>query len=289
MLQEVHIFFEPTKKYGSDAYQFKIFNGSKRISKDIKASFPSSIDKNNLIVFFTKYVNNNNVKLLASDFKIDIDNNPYVEGIIKALAEQFELFITTDPDDVDNIMNEIYTIETSKYKNEKNADNLEDVFQQQKWKYTIVLLDDMEEQLEMLKDELNALFNLEFRYEVRVFAFKHSIDVILESHNMYVDVYVFDVARKPFHKWQTKEFDYFEYDLFKQIVTEKPNVLVKSKFYIYTRLPMSTIIREFDGADVECLQKQTQSIAEMARIVKEYIDFLYERESKIEEHFKNYK
>lgn len=271
---------EPTKKYGSEAYQLKIFNGRRKISQAMKESFPLPIDKEGLFEFFAGYINKNNVDKVINSFEIKVNNSKNIECVNKALVEQFVLLITTDIDDVDNIMSDIYKAEILRSKNEVSKTSDKVVEQQQKWKYKIVLLDDIDEQLEMLKEEMNLLFDNETRYDVQIFACKKSIEVILESHNMDVDVYVLDVARKPSHRWQTKEFDYFGYDLYKQIVTEKPNALVKSKFYIFSRLPITTVRQEFEGADVECLQKQTHSNAEMARRVKKYIDTLFDRESK---------
>lgn len=271
---------EPTRKYGSDAYQFKIFNGSKKISKDIRNSFPKPIERDNLINFFEEYIDEKNAKLVSDAFEIKHSNNLDVEKIVRVLAEQFELFIINLTDDVDDIMDKNYNLQVLGSGDKRFVSNNLTVVCEQKWKYTVVLLDDMEEQLEMLKDEMKSLFNQENRYEVRIFALKNSVDVILESHNMDVDVYVLDVARKSSHKWQTSEYDYFGYDLYKQIVTEKPNVLVKSKFYIYSRLPMSTINEEFNGAEICFLQKQKHSTAEVSKIVKKHIDLIYEKESK---------
>ena len=270
---------EPTKKYTSEAYQYKIFNGTKPLSKKIKDSFPSPINKKGLFDFLSKYINKTNVVIMANYFDLPYEEID-VRCICSALVEQFAMFIESVNDDVDNIIVKMYADEKRSFDNEMVSENAKTIMQQQKWKYNIVLLDDVEEQLEMLKEELSALFENELRYVVRIFACKNSIEVILESHNRDVDVYILDVARQPFHKWQTKEYDYFGYDLYKQIVTEKPNVLVKSKFYIFSRLPMTTIREEFEGAEVECLQKQTHSISEMAKIVKEHIDILYEKESK---------
>ena len=54
---------------------------------------------------------------------------------------------------------------------------------------------------------------------------------------------------------------------------------MKSKFYIYSRLPLATILKEFNGAEVEYFQKQKNSNAEMAKIVKNHIDMIYKKES----------
>lgn len=273
-----YFFEEPTKKYSSDAYQYKIFNGSKPISQSIKATFPSPIDKNKLFQFFLGYIDESNKVTVIDNF--DIQTNDYIdiECMCRALAEQFILFITSVNDKVDDVISDIYREEICCLDSKKNS--LSDMkTYQQTWKYNIVLLDDMEEQLDMLKEEMNTLFGAELRYTVRVFPCQSSVEVINKSHNMDVDVYVLDVARKPSKEWQTKELDYFGRDLYEQLITEKPNVLVKSKFYIFSRLPMTAIRKEFDGVDAMYFQKQKYSIAEIARTVKAYIDVLFERES----------
>lgn len=144
-----------------------------------------------------------------------------------------------------------------------------------KWIYSIIILDDMQEQLDMLQEEIQALVNSDDRYEVRIFTVTKATDVIMISQSNDIDVFVLDVARNQSLKWQTKEFDYFGYDLYKQLVTEKPNILIKSKFFVLSKLPMLTVKNEFEGADVVFMRKQTTSNAKVAQIIKEYLDSLY--------------
>lgn len=150
---------------------------------------------------------------------------------------------------------------------------------QRDWNYNIILLDDMQEQLDMLEEEIQALVDSDSRYNVRILSVTKAIDVVIGSQNIDIDVFVLDVARNQSLKWQTKQFDYFGYDLYKQLVAEKPNVLIKSKFFILSKLPTATVRKEFEGADVVYLRKQTTSNAEVARQIKEYLDLLYMEEN----------
>lgn len=147
------------------------------------------------------------------------------------------------------------------------------------WCYTIVIVDDVQEQLDMLKEEIENLIDTEERYRVRVLAASKASDVIIGSQNIDVDVYVLDVARNESLKWQTSKYDYFGCDLYKLLVNEKPNVLIKSKFFVLSRLPITTLRNEFGGADVTYLRKQTTSNAEVAQLIKKYLDKLYLRET----------
>lgn len=147
--------------------------------------------------------------------------------------------------------------------------------QNRKWKFNIVILDDVEEQLEMLKNEIEEQIDNKKPYYVHIDALTKTTDVILMSEGMDIDVFVLDVAREQSLKWQTKIYDYFGYDLYKLLVTEKPNVLTKSKFYILTRLPVQTVMKEFEGADVVYLPKQKTSNAEVAQQVIDYLDKVF--------------
>lgn len=150
--------------------------------------------------------------------------------------------------------------------------------QKRLWRYTIIIVDDVQEQLDMLREEIENLVDIEERYSVRILAVSKATDVIIESQNVDIDVFVLDVARNESLKWQTSKYDYFGYDLYKLLVNEKPNVLIRSKFFVLSRLPLATLRNEFDGADVTYLRKQTTSNAEVAQLIKDYLDNLYLRE-----------
>lgn len=124
------------------------------------------------------------------------------------------------------------------------------------WNYNVILLDDVPEQLEMLKNEIQRPVDCDGRYQVKIFSETKTIDAIVESKNIDIDVFVLDVARNSFLTWQSKRFDYFEYDLYRQLVTEKPNILIRSKFFLLLKLPITVVRNEFEGADVVYLRKQ---------------------------------
>ena len=157
---------------------------------------------------------------------------------------------------------------------------LSTTYEHKKWNYNIIILDDVEDQLEMLENQIKLLVDNEKRYGVRIFCATKATEVIYNSQNTDIDVFILDVARKGTIKWQTRNFDYFGYDLYNQLVAEKPNVLVKSKFNILSKLPQETIMKEFEGSDIVYLNKQTICNADVARIIKEYLDSLYLNENK---------
>ena len=169
-------------------------------------------------------------------------------------------------------------VEPKATKNEVSL--LSTAYEHKKWNYNIIILDDAEDQLEMLENQIKLLVDNEKRYGVRIFCATKATEVIYNSQNTDIDVFILDVARKGTIKWQTRNFDYFGYDLYNQLVAEKPNVLVKSKFYILSKLPKETVMKEFEGSDIVYLNKQTICNADVAKIIKEYLDSLYLKENK---------
>ena len=60
-----------------------------------------------------------------------------------------------------------------------------------------------------------------------------------------------------------------------QLISEKPNIAVESKFYVLSKLPMQAVRNEFQDADVTFLRKQETNSKEVAQYVKEYLDPFY--------------
>lgn len=141
--------------------------------------------------------------------------------------------------------------------------------------YNILLMDDNDEQLEIISGELNRIAFHEDRYEMRVSTVTKSTEVIEEAKDCDFDVYILDVARKANHKWQTGKYDYYGLDLYRLLLKEKPNMLVKSRFFIYSKLPKDAVKKEFGNAAIDFYRKQDTSPAQMAQLVKDYIDSLY--------------
>ena len=143
-------------------------------------------------------------------------------------------------------------------------------------KYNVLLLDDNSEHLEILKEELDHVSDNESRYEIRVFTVTKSTEVIEEAIGRDFDVYILDVARAANHKWQTGAYDYYGLDLYRLLIQEKPNILVKSRFFVYSKLPKDYVMTEFGDAGIDFYRKQDTSPEKMARIVKDHLDDLYE-------------
>ncbi len=206
-------------------------------------------------------------KKAISSFKSRDDGFVDAFNLIKISLQRF------CEDNNKTTLDEFATIKQKNIKDKKIS--LSTTYKHKKWNYNIIILDDVEDQLEMLENQINLLVDKEERYGVRIFCATKATEVIYNSQNIDIDVFILDVARKGSIKWQTRNFDYFGYDLYNQLITEKPNVLVKSKFYILSKLPEETVLKEFDGADIVYLSKQTHSNEEVAKIVKEYLDSIY--------------
>jgi hypothetical protein len=97
-------FFVINPNYNTDSYQNKICNGSKPLSKDIKASFPRPIEKDKLTNFFDNCIGNKSVSKLMKDFKIDTKPPISKVAFLTALSIQFESFIIEEDEEVEDII-----------------------------------------------------------------------------------------------------------------------------------------------------------------------------------------
>jgi hypothetical protein len=161
------------------------------------------------------------------------------------------------------------------------------------WRFRIVLLDDVSECLELLKEAIYRLCSTETRYEVDVYLCDSCFDVMQQTNTSDVDVYVLDVARKSRNGGSLNEFHYFGYAFFKLLVEERPNALMKTKVIFYSRLSADIVSKEYRGMisdgqatfshatlpEVEYFTKQQHSHSDVATYIKKYLDTLYEKEN----------
>lgn len=85
-------------------YQKKLYNGSKPLTKNMRDSFPSVINIIDVVAFFDEYINTNQLREVMNAFAIPVSVVPDKTLLSTALATQFQLFIQSDTNDVDDIV-----------------------------------------------------------------------------------------------------------------------------------------------------------------------------------------
>lgn len=156
--------------------------------------------------------------------------------------------------------------------------------------YNILSLDDNYDVLEMLEKSLNLEVEKDHfcPYEIRTINASNIIQAISLSKDFTIDVYIFDVVKKAPSNDKDAPFGI---QLIEMLLEDKPNILTKSQFFIYSKLPSEMTRKEFDKSKIEFYTKQsvsqqqmakidfysklTISPQQMAKIVKQYLDQLF--------------
>lgn len=149
-----------------------------------------------------------------------------------------------------------------------------------KWKYRVLIMDDNLEQLNFLYQELNETF-ANMPYHVDILKATTPREVLYMNRDTDFDVFILDVARNPELTTQVSQYQDFGRDMLKRMLEERPNVKVKAKIIIYSRLKHDTIRNEFGGLDndldIEYIQKREASVIDIANAIKNHFDYLYHR------------
>ena len=97
-------FFPVQGSYGADDNQRKLYAGSRVFNKNMKASFPSPIDRTGLITFFDTHIGNTSLPLIMAEFGIPKGEVQNKERFIEALCIQFQSFVSEATNNVDDIV-----------------------------------------------------------------------------------------------------------------------------------------------------------------------------------------
>ena len=157
-----------------------------------------------------------------------------------------------------------------------------------RWRYKIMLLDDVQEMLQLLESSLESVFKSEDRYEVDFCSCDSSYSIGIQSRFNNIDLYVLDVARKAVAGSQIGDEWYFGGHFLYSLISERPEVLTRTKIIFYTKLPRDIVYTDFGsaieiarkdfGVDIDLFMKQKVSPQCVAMRAKEYLDELYEKE-----------
>ncbi len=150
-----------------------------------------------------------------------------------------------------------------------------------RWKYRVLIMDDDLEQLNFLYQVLIETFENETPYHVSVHKATTPNEVLHMNADTDFDVFILDVSRNPELLSQVKQHQDFGSDMLKRMLEDRPNVKIKAKFIIYSRLDRDAIIKEFEGVNdrlnIDYISKK-ESIVNVANMVKNHFDYLYQRD-----------
>jgi len=100
-----HFTLSSWKQTSSDLEtQRMLYKGNRKLTADMRASFPLPIDSSGLSVFFSKNISGNNLRKAMTAFAIPPTAEESNKTFAKALSSQFVLFVTSEADDVDDIV-----------------------------------------------------------------------------------------------------------------------------------------------------------------------------------------
>lgn len=84
--------------------QRMLYKGDRKLTADMRASFPSPIDNVGLSDFFSKNISSDNLRKAMMAFAIPPTAEENRKAFTRALSSQFELFILNDTENVDDIV-----------------------------------------------------------------------------------------------------------------------------------------------------------------------------------------
>lgn len=166
------------------------------------------------------------------------------------------------------------------------------IYRKSQWRYKIMLLEDIPDDLLRLKNALEAVFENENRYEVDIIDCNGLRDAIILSRFNDIDLYILDCARRSESKSQIGDDWYCGGTFFNILVSECPEMLSFSKIIFYTKLPRQIVYRSFGtaidiaqrsyGVIIDCYSKQENSLnystpMDIALTAKKHLDTLYAR------------
>lgn len=89
---------------GEDDNQKKLFNGSRAFNKNMKASFPSPINKQVLAAFFDTHIGDTSLTQIMTAFGMPDETSPNKALLISALCTQFQNIVSEASNYVDDIV-----------------------------------------------------------------------------------------------------------------------------------------------------------------------------------------
>lgn len=246
-------------------YAYKIYGGNRRLSGKIKKSF-HKINKEGLIIFFEKYFQKEHmIREKMSNF--GISNTEEINRIcfFSALASQFELFITTDVDDIDDIVARMYkTLTEPKTPSSQQLINKQ-TNTREKYRYSLIIYEDDMNVRKKLKQYIGGInCNENTKYFVDILDANIATTIIEESIASHFDAYIIDISR-PSTNTQNGGYTDYSYsgkDLFEELLRIKVNKVKESKqlfsvFFIYSTMASDELRNIFEYTDATYLCKLT--------------------------------
>lgn len=100
-----HFALSTWKQTSSDLEtQRMLYKGNRKLTADMRASFPRPIDSVGLSEFFLKNISSNNLRKAMTMFAIPPTAEENCKAFTRSLSSQFGLFVSNDTDNVDDIV-----------------------------------------------------------------------------------------------------------------------------------------------------------------------------------------
>lgn len=92
--------FNKKSAYSSSNYPAKLYNGSKKLPRNHRGSFPNPIDTNGLAGYLAEHIKKESVRTVMNYFTLSTDAEINIPALSRALADQFHLVIHEPDSDV---------------------------------------------------------------------------------------------------------------------------------------------------------------------------------------------
>lgn len=237
-------------------YAYKIYGSSRCLSKNIKKSF-RKFNRGAVIIFFERYFQQEcKVKTMMSTFGISCEEEINKTCFFTALAMQFELFINSKEDDVDNIVAKTY-YSLTKLGNDRHYPNNTQYVGEDWYRYSLIIYEDDSQVRDALKQHFErANRDQTEKFYIEVSDNNAAPSIIQESTERNIDAYIIDIARPcvSVHNSVYTDYSYSGKDLFEELLRIKIDKVKEgthsnSAFFIYSTMASSELREIFTYTD----------------------------------------
>ncbi len=137
--------------------------------------------------------------------------------------------------------------------------------------FNILAYDDMDEQIEILKNQFVDYFQNNRAYTINLDTTNRATEMFRMNAEKNYDIYILDVAVRSVNDPQKNSLIAYE-NMYERLISERPNGPQFFKTFVVSRLPQETVIAWLGDAgreyDYEYISKMENSAADVARRVK---------------------
>lgn len=291
-----------SKRTEGGEYEYKIYGGQSPLSKNIKEAF-NRVNIRGLVDYLSRYLKEKDDLLMRMEkFGVREEGIENKECFFTALAMQFELFITSDKDDVEGIVCRKYNDLVNQQKFECDTVQRRKM-QKNQYRYSLVIYEDDIGIRQSLISQLNEINVDESEgYTLDIFKANVATDIIRDSRDRDIDAYIIDLSR-PLANQQSgviTDYSFSGKDLVDDLLRLKYEQMrmgnySETAFFIYSSIPAAEVEKMFDfgisshaqglsdskwskvfnSIKVFALDKRTYTDKAVSRRVKAYFDERY--------------